>query len=222
MIKIILFLVMGTFLHGFMDNDFDGVDDSVDRCLNTPFKYVVDVKGCPNDKLYIGTINVEFQHTLQTIDNEKYTLDSIYLDYDYNNYLLSLSNFHYGTKVDTTLSIGYVTYKDDISMKVYLGVQDSLKREYFCSFGVDYFKNDFLYFGNLEYKNISKDISLLFGLTYFIKDYELTLSYSDIYKDADVEVLYSLSDMLYIKSGYSLSLNDDSHSIYFSFGVSFE
>jgi len=222
MIKIILFLTISTFLYGFTDNDFDGVDDSMDRCLNTPFKYVVDVDGCPKDKTYIGEINLEIQHTLQTIENETYTLDSFYLDYNYNNYLFSISKFKYGTQIDTTLSVGYMASKDDISMKIYLGLQDSLKREYFCSFGVDYFKNDFLYFGNLEYKNISKDISLLFGLTYFIKDYEFTLSYSDIYKDADVEVLYNLNDMLYIKSGYSLSLNDDSHSIYFSFGVSFE
>lgn len=221
MIKIIFFLAISTFLYGFVDNDFDGVDDAEDRCLNTPFEYVVDRYGCPKDKAYIGKITLEVQHTLQTLEDEQYTIDGIYLDYNYNNYFLSISKYSYDLQIDTTFSVGYILQKDDISAKVYVGLQDSLTKEYFCSFGLDYYKDNFLYFGALEYKNISQDISLLFGFSYFVDDYEFTSSYLSISQDIGFEMLYNLDKKLYVKSGYSVSI-DNSHSLYFGIGVSFE
>lgn len=43
----ILFLALFSFIFAYQDSDLDGVDDTRDKCPNTPFYYLVDKYGCP-------------------------------------------------------------------------------------------------------------------------------------------------------------------------------
>ena len=43
---LIILLFTGFFLYGYVDTDLDGVDDSVDKCPNTPFSDLVNESGC--------------------------------------------------------------------------------------------------------------------------------------------------------------------------------
>ncbi len=49
--KTLAFLLFLGMVFGFQDSDLDGVDDSVDRCPNTPFFAIVDRYGCPIKEL---------------------------------------------------------------------------------------------------------------------------------------------------------------------------
>lgn len=52
MIKFFITLLLaGFFLYGYVDSDLDGVDDSVDKCPNTPFSDLVDESGCTVESL---------------------------------------------------------------------------------------------------------------------------------------------------------------------------
>lgn len=49
---LLLSLALAAHLFAYTDNDMDGVDDSVDRCLNTLFSDLVDAQGCTTQSLY--------------------------------------------------------------------------------------------------------------------------------------------------------------------------
>ena len=52
MIKwIISLLMIASLMYGYVDSDLDGVDDSVDKCPNTPFSDLVDESGCTIESL---------------------------------------------------------------------------------------------------------------------------------------------------------------------------
>ncbi|MCK9373965.1 MAG: DUF3187 domain-containing protein [Sulfuricurvum sp.] len=52
----LILLLLGMFsVYGANDRDFDGVDDSADRCLDTPFSDLVDANGCTTQTLYTQT-----------------------------------------------------------------------------------------------------------------------------------------------------------------------
>ncbi|GAB6065761.1 hypothetical protein JCM9492_08530 [Aquifex pyrophilus] len=50
MLLALVFAVLG-FVFGFTDSDLDGVEDSLDKCPNTPFFVLVDRYGCPVKEL---------------------------------------------------------------------------------------------------------------------------------------------------------------------------
>jgi len=54
MILIFLMVFFSVLVADFIDNDLDGVDDRVDKCLDTPFNALVDEDGCPTKMLDIS------------------------------------------------------------------------------------------------------------------------------------------------------------------------
>jgi len=71
--KKFLLLVMPLILFAnFTDNDLDGVDDSVDKCLNTPFNAIVDKYGCTKRLLNFSKKekNIDFFTELSSIKDE--------------------------------------------------------------------------------------------------------------------------------------------------------
>lgn len=47
MVRVLYMMLFSVlFLYGYVDSDLDGVDDSVDKCPNTPFSDLVDESGC--------------------------------------------------------------------------------------------------------------------------------------------------------------------------------
>ncbi len=86
----------------FTDNDLDGVDDSIDRCPNTPFNQIVGPDGCPLGKIgqeREGGIKGKFYLKIGVGYNKKNGNDSIYsstsLAYAYKGFYTSLSSLYY-------------------------------------------------------------------------------------------------------------------------------
>jgi len=53
---LLTFLLLGTLsVYGANDTDFDGVDDAIDKCPNTPFSDLSDARGCTTRTLYTQT-----------------------------------------------------------------------------------------------------------------------------------------------------------------------
>ncbi len=167
-------------IFAYVDNDLDGVDDSEDECLNTPFDALVDERGCSYDKKYYGRLTLKLGVDL-SLDNfsDKTTNFNIYANYGYNNWELSLSNSSYtaydsfnktsNTTGDTYLSGGYLFKEKDFNTKLTLGVKFATadkgvgtgENDYFTSVDFDYFINDeqdiFAYLG-ATFSGDSKDV----------------------------------------------------------------
>ncbi len=184
----ILSLLQST-IFAYVDNDIDGVEDSVDECLDTPFDELVDERGCSYDKPYYGKLSLKLGTDVSFDDfSDKATNFNIYANYRYNSWNLSLSNSSYSTydrynessstSGDTYLSGGYLFKKEDFNTKLTLGVKVATadedvgtgENDYFVSVDYDYFVNSrqdiFAYFG-LTFSGDSKDV-----------DYEDYLSFS--------------------------------------------
>ncbi len=92
---IMLFVLSG--VYAYQDSDLDGVEDSVDRCPDTPFDLLVDSTGCPLEK--------RKQYTIYLRTGPGYT--------DGNGYYNYLWNFSVGflyKKLYLSLSTNYYMY----------------------------------------------------------------------------------------------------------------
>jgi hypothetical protein len=152
--------------YAYVDEDIDGVDDSIDKCLNTPFDALADEDGCAVGQkknstkltLKIGT-TTSFDDTSDSDTNLNY-----YIGYRYNNYDFSLSSSNY-TSYDNSsktgdlyVSGGYTFKNKQSDTKFSLGVKlanadDDVgtgENDYFASIFFDYFINHkqdlFLYY----------------------------------------------------------------------------
>ncbi len=154
----------------YTDNDIDGVDDSIDQCLNTPFDELVNEKGCSLDKSYNGTLTLKLGSDISfDTFSDKTTNFNIFANYRYNNWDVSLSNSNYSTydsfnetsssAGDLYLSGGYLFKSKEFNTKVSLGTKVATadedvgtgENDYFTSVNFDYFVNQrqdiFLYYG---------------------------------------------------------------------------
>ena len=97
-LNIVLFflLLLSDIALSYQDLDIDGVDDSIDRCLETPFDELVDEKGCSksqNPTIDYGEITLKIGTDI-FVDNE-YDSDSslsLYANYRYSSWDISISN----------------------------------------------------------------------------------------------------------------------------------
>ena len=166
---IIFLLLLINILHGY-DDDFDGVDNINDRCLNTSFIDTVGKDGCPNNRIYIGNIVIDYEYLIQRTDIETSYIKSIYFDIDYKKFLFSFSKSYYEinkTKYvgDDYLSIGYNFYNKNFTNKSYIGIKKANKSSEISTNNDDYFINTAFYY---NYTNrISFDISSQYN---FIQD----------------------------------------------------
>jgi len=104
-LKIINKIVFLVFLSGvalsYQDLDIDGVDDSIDKCPNTPFDELVDEDGCSKTQKKVSTSskygNLTLKIGIDTYIDKDYEDDktlSLYANYNLNNWDLSISNAH--------------------------------------------------------------------------------------------------------------------------------
>ncbi|NOZ90749.1 MAG: hypothetical protein GXO60_05650 [Epsilonproteobacteria bacterium] len=96
--KTIIFslLLLSNLALSYQDVDIDGVDDSIDNCLDTPFDELVDKNGCSKTQKttkYYGHLTLKIGTDIFT---DKYYDDdsslNLYANYQYNNWDISISN----------------------------------------------------------------------------------------------------------------------------------
>jgi len=169
--KFILLLLFFTQISfAYQDSDIDGVDDSVDQCLNTPFDVLVNEYGCANDKSYYGALTLKLGNDISfNSSSNKINNFNIFANYRYQNWDLSLSNSNYSTydsfndtvsaTGDLYLSGGYLFKSETFNTKVILGTKLATadedvgtgEQDYFASVNFDYFisrqQDVFLYYG---------------------------------------------------------------------------
>lgn len=154
----------------YIDEDLDGVEDTIDLCPDTPFDILVDEHGCNIDKTIPGKLTLQFGVT-QSNDPEydTDTLINLYLSYRYNAWEFSLASANYNTTnlssaIDTEddlfLTVGYHWEKSAFSAILSAGTkfaflkQDETDRDndYYLSFNMNYKINDHSnFFGYYSY-----------------------------------------------------------------------
>ncbi|QOP44798.1 DUF3187 domain-containing protein [Sulfurimonas paralvinellae] len=113
--KIITFMLLGslsTALLAYSDMDMDGVDDSVDKCPNTPLTDLVDINGCTKKVIKVSKTTAATAHFdivvganyagsnfVTTPATDTYST-SLQLDYYYKDFSLQASTSYYTTDSD--------------------------------------------------------------------------------------------------------------------------
>lgn len=121
----ILITLVSTTLFAYEDSDMDGVDDKMDKCPNTSFNDLVDIRGCTIKSLeydlhYDVVVGISYADLdYQTLNKADTLATSIQADYYYNDF-----SFQAATSYFVTEGNGY----DDNGMyDSFLGVSYKLK-----------------------------------------------------------------------------------------------
>ena len=234
-------------VYGFTDSDFDGVDDSVDKCPHTPFDVLVGSDGCPlekyrgtfyfklgvgytkdndyNNSLINASLGYAYKNWYVSILSNYYTNDSD-LDksgvgdtYLYGSYTFSLNNFY----ITPGLTLKIPTASDGFGTGNY-DVSPSLTADYIFS------KLDiFAYYGYIfrGSDDLDDNYTISLGLGYQITDpLYLSLSFDTDKNESKYLSLfgiYDFTDKYYSTLNLSYGLNDLSTDLYVSlkFGIRF-
>ena len=152
-------LLLSSVLVAYEDQDIDGVDDSRDLCHNTPFDIIVDERGCPYDKKFLGKITLQAGSDISfnTLSDPISNLN-LFANYTYDHWNFSLSNTNYNlTNLNTTdssennlyLTMGYLFQKGALNTRVSVGTKFDLTdtdtgnrdNDYYSSISFEYFIN---------------------------------------------------------------------------------
>lgn len=249
MYRITIFFLCIGFIFGFSDNDLDGVENIYDQCPNTSFDDLVNQYGCPIEQ-YWGKLNLEIEHISQTQNDITTTLHDYYINYQYNNWLLSVSQNYYNNNKfgDLFTSIGYTSNTDNMIWKSYIGLKlaandntiSTTENDYFMSVSMDYtslvFLRYFVYLqyiltGNSKTINYANNINYSVGISYLYSNNEYQLSYQNSgsktsklnqYQNININWIHDFT-YLHTSIGYNQSLIDSQdYYIYFGIGVNFE
>jgi hypothetical protein len=226
---IILTAFLSLFLYGYEDLDVDGVDDSVDKCLNTSFDDEVGEDGCPYDKSYRGKLTIGFGKKIAYSKTDLQTNSfNFYANYRYNNWSLSFSTSSYdifdnlysdlNLWGDYYLTGGYSYTYDKFTTQYSLGVKipnndsDISSKEF-----------DFFAFINLNYR-LSDAQNIYGSYGYTLRSDSDTQNYKN-YNSLMVGSSYMMSDRWQVNFNYNYSGStyenkDDYHTI--SFGNYYE
>lgn len=180
-IFLVISLLLYTTLFSYIDSDFDGVDDAVDRCPNTPFMELVDINGCTtmslisphNFDIIIGTSYSDSDY--QTLNQIDTTSSSLQVDYYYKKFSLQVSTSYFKTKgsgyqdsglYDSFLGASYqFELLKELSLRVGTGIiiptyKTSLnnnKMDYVGTLNFSYTLSSFNIFGGYSYTMINDD-----------------------------------------------------------------
>jgi len=222
-----LFLLLSMFLSinlfAYTDSDFDGVEDSVDRCPNTPFSELVDISGCTTKSLisphhYDIIVGASYSDSDYQTLNQTDTLSStIQVDYYYKNFSLQASTSYFTTSGDEFSDNGFydsylgTSYQfkplDSLTLRVGAGVllptyETSLNNnntDYVGSLNISYNLDDVSLFGGYSYTVINDDdVVLTDGVTTTEIVYEDSVAYS-------AGVGYYFTSAIYVSGSYNVS-----------------
>ncbi|SFV53793.1 hypothetical protein MNB_SM-4-398 [hydrothermal vent metagenome] len=221
---VICILAFSSTLFAYIDSDFDGVEDTFDKCPNTPFTQLVDINGCTTKSLvspHKADIIVGASYSdsnYQTLNATDTYSTTIQVDYYYENFSLQASTSYFLTSAsgytNTGLNDSFVgaAYQfrpfDSLSVRVGAG---ALLPTYETSLNNN--KTDYTGSINLSY-TISK-VSLFGGYSYtLINDDDTVVTYDD---NTTQEINYQntsalsggigfyMSDSLYTSISYNTS-----------------
>lgn len=203
----ILTIILTLILYGYEDLDIDGVDDSIDKCLNTSFEDEVGKDGCPYNKVYRGKLTIGFGKKIAYSKSVLQTNSlNFYSNYIYNNWSLSLSTSSYDI-FDNLYSdlnlwgdyylIGGYSYKyNKITTKYSFGIKvpnkdsdiSSQEFDYFTFINSSYRLNNkqtiygsygYTITGDSENYNYKNYNSLMIGTNYIMSDrWQISLNYN--------------------------------------------
>jgi len=97
-------LLLSSSLSAYVDSDMDGVEDTIDRCPNTPFSDLVDINGCTKKSLvsphhYDIIFGASYSSSdYQTLNATDTLAGSVQVDYYYKNFSLQASTSYFTTE----------------------------------------------------------------------------------------------------------------------------
>jgi len=226
----------------FIDNDLDGVDDRVDKCLDSLLTDIVDESGCAIEQLSFNEALYDFSLGFTyTKEQDKNSLSNTFsFSYFYKNFSYTLTGFLSEDGFDDLkVSIGYQYKKQhQITLGGYIPLQNTQgdKTDYFIEYNYDYSLENIDFSISWRYtlmqddesKNSNK-ITLSAGYLLATKWYgSLSYSYeSSLYQDStsthilSLGLEYTLSENSYISSEFSYGLNKTSLDCAYSFSLGY-
>lgn len=244
----ILLLAFPLFAQEFIDSDLDGVEDSRDKCPDTPFLELVDSDGCPlkRSKFYLR-LGLSFSE--EQLDQRYST--SYSLAYAYGNFYVSATGRYYlktadGTGLGDSSLYGSYTFSFD-GFYIIPGIRFRLPtgdRKFTDGYvdttfsGIfDYYVGDFDFFFYGSYTIRSNPLlnnthTLSAGPGYYLTDSVYANLTYDLVKSSVREIyyqylsaffLFDLTDIFYATLSYSYGLTPDStdHTASFRIGMRF-
>jgi len=249
-----LFLVFSVagYGYGYSDYDVDGVEDSVDKCPNTPFDVLVDESGCEEGKVFKGELTF-LAGSITGVDSETDSITNLllFINYRYADWDISLSTFNevqnsVAEVPDTFyISLGY-TFKlsDRLSSKLSLGTkQSSIQDDIYMMGNIDYSLNQeqnlFLFYsytfsGDSDTEVYDNFNTFSVGTGRILTDYWYSaLSYDfsganrfylEDYQAMSWSNTFRVSSKYYLLTTYSYGLNDaaSDHTISVQGGITFD
>ena len=202
----------------FTDSDFDGVEDGIDRCPDTPFDVLVDQYGCPVDQVKeekTGWFSAKIGGSYYTDEGYDTSYASIYLSYGYKAWYFSVSSNYYiydsfykkGGMGSSYISGSYTFSTENLDITPGLTIKIPTAKKEFGSKNIDVLPSidaDF-YMGDF-------DIFAYYGLIFRGKS-------SDNQYSASIGAGYQLNDKLYFSGSYDF---DEDNSKYLSVFSAFD
>ena len=216
--KNLLFLVailMAINVYAYTDNDMDGVEDSIDKCPNTPLTDLADINGCTKKSLasshhYDIIVGVNYSDSDSRSLNTTDTLaTSFQVDYYYKQFSIQASTSYF-----TTQGSGY---SDSGLYDSYLGA--SYRLSDINNLSISLSAGAILPTYDTELNNNNTDYTTSVNLSYMLKDFNIFGGYAfTLVNDDDIGDItyqntnafnaglgYYVSNKLYMSGSYSLS-----------------
>lgn len=213
-------VVLSINLFAYVDSDFDGVEDKLDRCPNTPFSDLVDISGCTTKSLispyhYDIIVGATYSDSdYQTLNQTDTLSTTVQVDYYYKNFSLQASTSYFYTSGNNYSDTGFydsfigAAYQfkpiENLSIRVSGG---ALLPTYETTLS----NNNTDYVGSLSLSYTVKDVSLFAGYSYtVINDDDVVFADSTevVYQNSNAYnggIGYYLTNKLYMSGSYNVS-----------------
>ncbi len=249
MLRILLiWLLAFNLAFGYVDEDLDGVDDSVDKCPGTPFDVLVDADGCPLEEK--GNFYIKLSSSYSIDEGDSSLTSYITVSYSRDNWYFSLTGSYIFSSEEIKNEIGdtyifgsyFFSWRSiytqfGISLKLPTS-KISKKIDYTPSILTDIYLNSFdiFFYGDYTFtdekglKN-SYHLSIGFGNQFTDRLYtSLSFDYSqsnisgyDDEKYISVYAIYDITEKFFTSILYSYGLNKSAidHNIFGKIGYRF-
>jgi len=216
MIKVLIpFMLINTLIHAepSEDQDMDGVPDSIDQCLDTPFLTEVDSRGCATRELIFpqerdnGSLDIVlgygYSNNDDTISREEQHVTRLQASYIYNDWIYTLRSayFHTGDEngmLDTIFKVKK-RFKPVKNFKFAIGAGVRLP-----TYDFEGNRADYTLYSSAIYYPVSA-VSLFGGANYtFVNDRETDSPLQDI-TALYIGTGYFFTKAFYINASYSYS-----------------
>lgn len=202
----LFFIFLYTSLYAYIDNDFDGVEDSIDRCLNTPFEDLVNKYGCALNKPYKGDFDLSLTTSFENQDIQ----NTLNLSYIYQHYMFSSS-----WSKTSSLTLGYLFIYNNSTLLPSISID--INKNILATFNYAYLYKNYK-FSLLNYY-IENQFIYAPTVSYFQDKWEIGVSYFST-QQATLSLNYTLNKNYYILSDITQNFEDSSLlQISFTLGI---